>query len=65
MQINIYLETLLFPSSPICSNFQFSIESSSGFAFSVLSALDFMNMKLICFSKKKKILINNHINKFY
>ena len=35
LQINVCFETLLFPSSPICSNFQFSIDSSSGFAFSV------------------------------
>ena len=35
----LFFETLLFPSSPICSNFQFSIDSSSGFALSVLSAL--------------------------
>ena len=39
LQINVCFETLLFPSSPICSDFQFSIDSSSGFAFSVLSAL--------------------------
>ena len=30
LPINICFETLLFPSSPICSNFQFSIDSSSG-----------------------------------
>ena len=39
LPINVCFETLLFPSNPICSNFQFSIDSSSGFAFSVLSAL--------------------------
>ena len=39
LPINVCFETLLFPSSPICSNFQFSIDSSSGFAFLVLSAL--------------------------
>ena len=39
LQINFCFETLLFPSSPIWSNFQLSIGSSSGFAFSVLLAL--------------------------
>ena len=39
LPINVCFETLLFPSNPTCSNFQFSIDSSSGFAFSVLSAL--------------------------
>ena len=43
LQINVCFETLLFtllfPCSPTGSNFQFSIDSSSGFAFSVLSAL--------------------------
>ena len=37
MPNNVCFETLLFPSNPICSTFQFSIDSSSGFAFSALS----------------------------
>ena len=46
LQINVCFETLLFPSSPICSNFQLSIDSSSGFAFSVLSALLFYEYEI-------------------
>ena len=65
LPIKVCFETLLFPSSPICSNFQFSVDSSSDFAFSVLSALRFYKYEINLLFKKKQILINNHINKFY
>ena len=39
LPINVCFETLLFLSNRICNNFQFSIDRSSGFAFSVLSEL--------------------------
>ena len=52
LQINVCSETLLFPSSPIFSNFQFSIDSSTGFAFSVLSALWFYEYEINLLFKK-------------
>ena len=54
LPLNVCFETLLFPSSPICSNFQFSIDSSSGFAFSVLSALSFYEYEIDLLFKKNK-----------
>ena len=52
LPINFCFETLLFPSNPICSNFNSLLTVPVALHFQYFLHFDFMNMKSVRFSNK-------------